>query len=150
MPRGVLLALALLAAATCAAEAPTPFVDAARGPVAIPATTRPPLLGNQVNDDVRPPRSFDMQPPVIPHRVDGYQVDRNFNKCLDCHARTKISLTQAIPVSPTHYMDRNGKVLDHISTRRYFCLQCHVPQERVQPLVGNTFQGPAPAARHPQ
>ena len=52
-----------------------------------------------------------MQPPTIPHRVDGYQVDKNFNKCLDCHARAKTEFSQAIPVSATHYIDRSGKVL---------------------------------------
>ena len=56
-----------------------------------------------------------MQPPTIPHRVDGYQVDKNFNKCLDCHARAKTEFSQAVPVSATHYIDRSGKVLDHIS-----------------------------------
>jgi cytochrome c-type protein NapB len=123
------------------AQSPQPFFDAARGPVPINKPTEPPLLGNAVNDDNRLPRNYDMQPPVIPHRVDGYQVDRNFNKCLDCHAHAKVALSQAIPISPTHYKDRSGKTLDHVSTRRYFCLQCHVPQENVRPIVGNTFQG---------
>ena len=102
--------------------------------------TRPPLLGNAVNDDVRRPRNYDLQPPTIPHRVDGYQIDKNFNKCLDCHARAKTEFSQAIPVSSTHYIDRSGKVLDHVSTRRYFCMQCHVAQDPVKPLVGNSFQ----------
>ena len=35
---------------------------------------------------------------------------------------------------------RNGKVLGQISTRRYFCMQCHVPQEAVRPLVNNQFE----------
>ena len=82
-----------------------------------------------------------MQPPIIPHRVDGYQVDKNFNKCLDCHARGKTEFTQADPVSATHYIDRDGKVLTQISTRRYFCMQCHVAQDAVPPLVGNTLPG---------
>jgi cytochrome c-type protein NapB len=116
------------------------FTDAARGPVPIMETTKPPLLGNAVNDDLRRTRNYALQPPTIPHRVDGYQVDKNFNKCLDCHARAKIEVSQAIPVSVTHYMDRDGHVLGQISTRRYFCLQCHVPQDAVKPIVPNTFQ----------
>ena len=114
-------------------------VDAMRGPVAIPDTTQPPLLRNAVNDDVRLPRNYEWQPPIVPHRVDGYQIDKNFNKCLDCHARAKTAFSQAIPVSATHYIDRNGTLLDHVSTRRYFCMQCHVPQDPVRPLVGNSF-----------
>ena len=128
-----------------------PFVDAMRGPVAIPETTRPPRLGNAVNDDQRLPRNYDMQPPIIPHRVDGYQIDKNFNKCLDCHARGNTDFSQAIPVSSTHYIDRSGKVLPQISTRRYFCMQCHVAQEAVPALVGNGFRGvdamPEPATK---
>ncbi len=107
-------------------------------------------MGNAVNDDNRLERNYSYQPPIIPHRIDGYQVDKNFNKCLDCHAREKTEFSQAIPVSSTHYIDRSGKVLDHISARRYFCKQCHVAQESVPPLVGNQFRGdPADAASAP-
>jgi cytochrome c-type protein NapB len=159
----VLLLLAGLAApwahAQQAQPAPQPasaasagFFDSMRGSVPIPEPTKPPRLGNAVNDDNRLPRNYSLQPPIIPHRVDGYQVDKNFNKCLDCHARAKTEFSQAVPVSATHYIDRSGKVLDHVSTRRYFCQQCHVAQEPVKPLVGNKFKGdpddkpPAPVA----
>jgi cytochrome c-type protein NapB len=131
-----------LAAWAQSSSTPPKFIDAARGPVPIDQTTHPPLLkGGAVNNDERLPRNYDMQPPIIPHRVDGYQIDKNFNKCLDCHAREKTDFSHAVPVSQTHYLDRNGKVLSHISTRRYFCMQCHVAQEPVRPLVGNSFQG---------
>ena len=134
------LALLGLLAGVAWAQAPVKLEDAARGPVPIMESTRPPLLGNAVNDDVKRPRSYDRQPPTIPHRVDGYQVDKNFNKCLDCHARDKTSISRAVPVSSTHYIDRAGKVLaGGISTRRYFCMQCHVAQDPVQPIVGNGF-----------
>jgi cytochrome c-type protein NapB len=63
--------------------------DSARGPTPIMQATKPPVLGNAVNDDVRRTRNYTWQPPTIPHRVDGYQVDKNFNKCMDCHSRTK-------------------------------------------------------------
>lgn len=116
------------------------FIDAARGPTPITESTRPPVMGNAINDDVRRTRNYAMQPPVIPHRVDGYQVDKNFNKCLDCHARAKTETSQAVPVSVTHYMDRGGRVLGQVSTRRYFCMQCHVAQENARPLVQNNFQ----------
>jgi len=144
----IVLSFAMWAALACAQAAP--LVDAMRGPTAITATTEPPRLGNAVNDDTRLKRNYSYQPPIIPHRIDGYQVDKNFNKCLDCHAREKTDFSQAIPVSKTHYIDRSGKTLDHISTRRYFCKQCHVAQENVPPLVGNGFRGdPADAASAP-
>ena len=139
--RSLLLMLLFALPALAGAADPAPLVDAARGRTPIMGTTEPPRLANNVNDDARQPRNYEKQPPVIPHRVDGYQIDRNFNKCLDCHARAKSTFSGAIPVSATHYMDRNGKVLDQISSRRYFCNQCHVPQEPVKPLVGNIFKG---------
>ena len=141
MQKRHLLAVIGLAAALAWAEPSTGLVDATRGPVPVPESTQPPLLGNAVNDDVRRARNYGMQPPTIPHRVDGYQIDRNFNKCLDCHARAKTEFSGAIPVSATHYIDRGGKTLPQISTRRYFCMQCHVAQEHDRPLIGNSFRG---------
>ena len=135
--RAIVAAMLALAAAPAWAE---PLVDAMRGATPILEATRPPRLSNAVNDDNRLPRNFAQQPPVIPHRVDGYQIDRNFNKCMDCHARGKTELSLAVPVSSTHYMSREGKVLAQVSTRRYFCMQCHVAQEAAKPLVGNSFQ----------
>jgi cytochrome c-type protein NapB len=139
--RSALLALLVLCLPVAAQSPPAGLVDKTRGAVPIPESTRPDRLGNAVNDDVRLKRNWDKQPPVIPHRVDGYQVDKNFNKCLDCHARAKTDFSQAVPVSETHYIDRDGKVLPHVSTRRYFCMQCHVAQDPVAPLVGNRFRG---------
>ena len=119
---------------------PPGLVDAMRGATPIMEKTQPPRLGNEVNDDVRQPRNFALQPPVIPHRVNGYQIDKNFNKCLDCHGHTKTEFSQAVPVSLTHFVNREGRPLGEVSTRRYFCLQCHVPQEANAPPVGNTFR----------
>ena len=138
--RSLLLAATLIVT-QAAAERAQGFIDPLRGPVAITATTRPPLMGNPVNDDTRQRRNYDKQPPVVPHRVDGYQIDKNFNKCLDCHARPKTEFSQAVPVSESHHVDRRGTILPQVSTRRYFCMQCHVAQEAVQLPVGNTFRG---------
>jgi len=137
--RRILAAVLGLAAALAWAEPPG-LVDAMRGPTPILTATQPPRMSNEVNDDIRQPRNFAQQPPVIPHRVNGYQIDKNFNKCLDCHAHTKTEFSQAVPVSLTHFVDRDGRRLGQVSTRRYFCLQCHVSQEAAKPLVGNTFQ----------
>ncbi|MFG6459770.1 nitrate reductase cytochrome c-type subunit [Roseateles sp. BYS96W] len=139
--RHLALLLCLCASLSSAQQQPArSFTDAARGPTPITESTKPPVLGNAINDDVRRTRGWATQPPTIPHRVDGYQIDKNFNKCLDCHARARTETTQAIPVSATHYMDRSGRVLGQVSTRRYFCMQCHVAQENARPLVQNNFQ----------
>ena len=136
---GMLLMLYMGVAGAPSAVAET-FYDSARGPTPIMQETKPPVLGNAVNDDVRRTRNYTWQPPTIPHRVDGYQVDKNFNKCMDCHSRAKAEFSQAVPVSVTHYMDRDGHMLGQVSTRRYFCQQCHVAQDAVRPLVNNTFE----------
>ena len=84
-------------------------------------------------------RNYPEQPPVIPHSIDGYQIDLNSNKCLSCHARSRTSESQAPMVSITHFMDRDGQFLASISPRRFFCTECHVSQETVDPPVSNDF-----------
>lgn len=86
------------------------------------------------------PRDYVQQPPLVPHKVDGYEVTLNFNKCMDCHAWSRYRETGATKVSLTHFKDRDGGKLSNISPRRYFCLQCHVPQTDAKPLVDNTFR----------
>ncbi|XQM39030.1 Periplasmic nitrate reductase, electron transfer subunit [Cupriavidus sp. H19C3] len=139
--RGVMsvLAIGLVVLAALAQAQAQGLVDPMRGSTPIANETRPPLLFPTENKDVRRTRNYTMQPPTIPHKIDGYQVDKDFNRCMFCHARTRTEETQAIPVSITHYMDRNNNVLADVSPRRYFCTQCHVPQTDARPLVNNTF-----------
>lgn len=102
-------------------------------------TKTPPLWRPIRNEDIRSVRNYPEQPPVIPHKIDGYQLDRRHNTCLDCHRRVAVKVSQAPMVSITHFMDRDGQSLASISPRRYFCTQCHVPQRDVNELVENTF-----------
>lgn len=92
-------------------------------------------------DRDQPPiaRNYLQQPPLIPHTVKGYTITKNFNKCLDCHSWARYAETGATKISLTHFKDRDGKELNNISPRRYFCSQCHVPQYNAQPFVKNTF-----------
>jgi len=98
-----------------------------------------PPMPQPSNDDIKQIRNYPEQPPVIPHKIDGYQVDKNSNKCMFCHSRKKTGLSQAPAISITHYMDRDGNFLASVSPRRYFCNQCHVPQLKVKTDVDNTF-----------
>lgn len=86
------------------------------------------------------PRDFVQQPPLIPHSTKGYNITKNFNKCLDCHSWSRAQETGATKISITHFRDRDGHELSTISPRRYFCVQCHVPQTDAKPLVNNTFR----------
>ncbi|MDQ7990905.1 MAG: nitrate reductase cytochrome c-type subunit [Candidatus Dactylopiibacterium sp.] len=86
------------------------------------------------------PRDFVQQPPLIPHTIKGYNITKNFNKCLDCHAWSRTADSGAPRVSITHFRTRGGTELSNVSPLRYFCTQCHVPQTDAQPLVGNSFK----------
>ena len=85
-------------------------------------------------------RDFVQQPPLIPHTISGYQITKNFNKCMDCHAFQRAKASGATKVSISHFRTRDGQELDNVSPRRYFCTQCHVPQTDARELVGNTFE----------
>ncbi|WP_424984792.1 nitrate reductase cytochrome c-type subunit [Microbulbifer sp. S227A] len=92
-----------------------------------------------VNTDIRQVRNYPDQPPLIPHKIDNYQIDVNANKCLTCHSRTAVDVSQAPMVSVTHFMNREGQTLATVTPRRYFCTQCHVVQHDARPLVENSF-----------
>jgi nitrate reductase (cytochrome), electron transfer subunit len=96
-------------------------------------------IPNVINSDVKQVRNYPDQPPVIPHKIDNYQIDLNANKCLTCHSRTAVDVSQAPMISVTHFMDRDGQTLASVSPRRYFCTQCHVVQHDAKPVVVNDF-----------
>ena len=132
-----LLVPALLSAQnTGSVEIDSPF----RPPVQFTDETTPPQIPADVTDDRRVARNYPEQPPVIPHNVRDYQLNLNTNRCLTCHSRQYTEAVQAPMISITHYLDREGQTLGAVSPRRYFCMQCHVPQTTAQPLVTNTFQ----------
>jgi cytochrome c-type protein NapB len=79
------------------------------------------------------------QPPLIPHKIRGYEISTNANKCLSCHSFKKSRDSGATKISVTHYGTRQGQVLSDVSPRRYFCLQCHVTQADTTPLIENNF-----------
>jgi cytochrome c-type protein NapB len=106
---------------------------------AIDREMEPPKLSQVENRDIKRKRAYPMQPPTIPHKTDGYQLDLNVNKCLSCHSRRRSEDSQAPMVSVTHYMDREGNFLADVSPRRYFCEQCHVVQTMAKPMVANDF-----------
>ncbi|MBA4109241.1 MAG: periplasmic nitrate reductase electron transfer subunit [Leptothrix sp. (in: Bacteria)] len=131
--------IALLLGATLVGGAiAVDMTDRMRG-APIEQTTKPPPLTNADNSDIKRVRNYAMQPPVIPHKIDGYQLDKNANRCMFCHARTKTQESQAPMISTSHYTDRDGNFLAELSPRRYFCLQCHVSQVPQNPLVENRF-----------
>jgi nitrate reductase (cytochrome), electron transfer subunit len=132
-----------LAAATFVAALSTVVMaqtfSALRGPTPLNQEGPPPVMTPEQNTSVREPRNYPEQPPVIPHTTEGYEVSINANKCLSCHARTRVRESQAPMISITHFTDREGQFLASVSPRRYFCTECHVPQHNVQVPVENEF-----------
>ncbi|GAA5078864.1 nitrate reductase cytochrome c-type subunit [Lysobacter panacisoli] len=115
-------------------------IDGLRRGIPVDQEAAPLPMARVQNLDVKRERAYPMQPPTIPHAIDGYQVDKNSNRCMLCHARANAEKFQAPPVSVTHYMDRDDQFLASISSRRYFCNQCHVVQTDAPLLVNNAFE----------
>ncbi|WP_445599070.1 nitrate reductase cytochrome c-type subunit [Azospirillum sp. A39] len=122
-------------------------VQSLRGAVEVPATDQAPAITVfKYQEGGAYSRNFRQQPPLIPHRVEKYQIDRNVNQCMTCHDWSTAKRMMAPQISETHYVDREGNRLDTVAGTRWFCTQCHVPQTDAKPLVDNAF-APAPTIR---
>ena len=132
---------AIAAAAGWLAVAAAP--EGMRGGTPVESTSPAPHPPKLNDEDRRRTRNYPEQPPLIPHSIEGYQIDLRANKCLSCHSRRRTAATGAPMPSVTHFMDRDLQTLSDISPRRYFCLQCHVSQTDSPPPVGNTFRDAA-------
>jgi len=86
-------------------------------------------------------RNFELQPPMIPHTIDKYRISLKGNGCLKCHSEKAYKKEKATKVGDSHYIDRDGNTLKKVSSRRYFCNQCHAPQTKDAPLVENVYEG---------
>ncbi|MGB9493421.1 MAG: nitrate reductase cytochrome c-type subunit [Azonexus sp.] len=116
------------------------MVESLRGNVPIEQLSKNDNMFRPEKDQDIIPRDFRKQPPLIPHSIKGYNITQNFNKCMDCHSKERAEETSATKVAKSHYLDRDDKKHSNISPRRYFCLQCHVPQFDAKPLVENTYR----------
>ncbi|TNH06699.1 nitrate reductase cytochrome c-type subunit [Testudinibacter sp. TR-2022] len=99
-----------------------------------------PAFHNQPKENELAPLNYVNQPPMVPHSTKNYQVTKNTNQCLDCHSVQASRTTGATRISPTHFVGRDGVVSGEVSPRRYFCVQCHVSQSDVAPIVPNEFK----------
>lgn len=104
----------------------------------VPAMTE--YVGKTPGEQEKIVRTFEQQPPLVPHKIDGYRIDLKANRCLECHDKPFYKEEKAPKIGDSHYKDREGRVLDKISMARYNCNLCHAPQVDAQPLVSNTFQ----------
>lgn len=105
----------------------------------VPRMPGPSTLENTPAEQFQP--GWPEAPPVIPHAVNNYQINLNANRCLTCHKPPGETAPRVPSISPTHYFDRQGNATETLAPRRYFCMQCHVPQHRTRLSVDNTFRG---------
>jgi cytochrome c-type protein NapB len=77
-------------------------------------------------------REYNIAPPVIPHDVGDFEINRQTNDCLECHLNgfemDEGHTAKKIPAS--HRMNEYTSEVspDQVINTRYNCLQCHVPQ----------------------
>ena len=115
-------------------------IHSLRGDLALDSNSSEPEMKNWQLDRDPIPRDHVKQPPLIPHKIEGYKINLKYNKCMSCHGWTKYKEAGATKISQSHFEDRENNVTANVAARRYFCTQCHVPQVNTRPLVENTFQ----------
>ncbi|MDR0273833.1 MAG: nitrate reductase cytochrome c-type subunit [Burkholderiaceae bacterium] len=83
-------------------------------------------------------RTFDGQPPLVPHAVDNFdEITVTDNQCLECHSPETAKAKNAPVVADTHLVADKHTIND----ARYQCNTCHVPQVDAPPLIANSFVG---------
>ena len=85
-------------------------------------------------------RTWAEQPPMVPHEVAKYRISIKNNGCLKCHSAKTYKKEKAPKVGDSHFLTREDKRLEKVSSRRWFCSQCHATQANLDPLVANTFE----------
>ena len=84
-------------------------------------------------------RSWKLQPPSIPHTIGKDRINLEENTCMRCHSPEKFKEEKAVKIGDSHFIAADGSKSDKVNGRRYFCTQCHTPQNNIDPLVENTF-----------
>lgn len=85
-------------------------------------------------------KNYRQQPPLIPHKIEKYQINLKANQCLACHSWPNNSNYKTVAAPESHFIDaQTDTKTDNIAAGRWFCTQCHVPQSNAPELIDNTF-----------
>ena len=89
-------------------------------------------------------RTFDGQPPLIPHSIDRIdEITADDNPCWECHMSNEFKGKKMPRVGSSHLIpgktDSDGNPV--LNMTRFQCNSCHVPQVDAKPLVDNSFKG---------
>jgi cytochrome c-type protein NapB len=116
------------------------------------APEQKPMLGKRPGAQQAIPRSFEQQPPLIPHAMTNFdEITAVDNQCLECHGADTFEKKNAPKVGDSHFRDPStGAIQTTMSGTRYQCTLCHVPQADAAPLVENSFQPAPPVKAGPQ
>jgi len=150
MKRTGLIVAAGVVLAACASMLQPADVKSLRGADASAPDQAPVVrqqLGKKPGSQDKIARTFQGQPPLIPHATDNFdEVSLTDNQCLECHGEDAYKKKGAPRLSDSHFVGADGKRLQVSDTRRYACTLCHAPQFDAPPLVDSTFVG-APAKK---
>jgi cytochrome c-type protein NapB len=87
-------------------------------------------------------RTFEKQPPLVPHTVDGYNIFPGDNSCLDCHISDEFKGKKMPKMGASHFLKTTQAGAEPVvDMQRWQCDSCHVAQVDAKPLVDNDFQG---------
>lgn len=87
-------------------------------------------------------RTFNDQPPLVPHTIENYEISATENACWDCHNSADFKGKKMPMVGKSHLLPvMDSQAEPKLNMLRYQCDTCHVPQVDAQPLVDNVFQG---------
>ena len=118
-------------------------VTSLRGGHAMDAAPEKPGTAKVVETEGGVTRTFDDQPPLIPHKIDKEVINLKTNTCLKCHSEKNYKKEKAPKIGDSHYVDAGGnkEAGGKMNMRRWMCNQCHATQGDGKPLVANSFQG---------
>jgi len=131
--------LGLLFISSTLAWAGASDVHSLRGAVALDAPAVATGAKEWAVDGGKIARNYVQQPPLVPHDIEGFSINKDGNDCLNCH-NWNSEMPGATKVAVSHFLTRDNHALVNISPRRYFCTQCHVPQRDAKPLIANMFR----------
>lgn len=94
----------------------------------------------QMQEGITLHKNYRQQPPLIPHKIEKYQINLKANQCLRCHSWPYNSDFKTVAAPESHFIDaQSGNRTDNIAAGRWFCTQCHVPQSNAPELIDNIF-----------
>jgi len=102
-----------------------------------------PYVGSKPGQQALIVRTFKEQPPLIPHKVDGFdEITATDNACLDCHSHTEFRGQKIPRAGKSHFVQPvSTSAAPVLNMQRWQCNSCHVPQIDAKTLVENVFKG---------